>query len=395
MTCLASERKRQLASFLKARLLLPSCLVFVAISSAGYAYQSKIEEDGVIYPSNIQNKKVLQKDDGQVSPEDAYKMKYVPLGNDPTIDPLSHNYEQWLEEMRNNTNTKADVDEDYEKFVKEVGPLLFSLGYNEMSPDVKDLLAKIPANSLDPVGSQFLPEGPIDVEREAAGVDPFEGKPEAEETVLGRDVGLNITVSEPSKKSEELMALAYDAMKLGQMEGAAELYEKVLEKDSENKEALFGLAATYHRMGQFDEAREVYVQLLTDDPNNWSAMNNLMLLAGEESPEDALKELKELELINPEFSPIPAQIAVIYIRLNKAEEAIKYLTRAIILSPDNLAYRYNLAVILDHSGFKAPAARLYNQLLQAAKEGKELPESVHRIRERLDFINSSPLAKGN
>jgi tetratricopeptide (TPR) repeat protein len=180
-------------------------------------------------------------------------------------------------------------------------------------------------------------------------------------------------------------------MQMGQAEGAVSIYEKILLDDPNNNDALFGMATTYHRMGQFDEARDTYIKILTKDPNNWDALNNLMVLAGEEAPIDALKELTALELLNPEFGPIPAQIGLIYLRLNKTDEAIKNLTRAIILSPSNLAYRYNLAVILDHAGHKKQAARLYKLLLKANNMGYKLPESPQRISERLAFIASSPI----
>lgn len=371
-------------------LVLIFCLPVFFIKSALGAYTNQTDEDGVIYPSNYHTKREVEKNNEYRDP-DAYKVRFRPIGNDPKRDPLNQSYEEWLEESREDLQMEKDMDEKYETFIKEISPLIFSLGHKELTPEMKDLFANIPANSLGAVGNQFAPKGPIDVERAQEARDPFGTESEPEEEILGHDIGLNIDMQEPGNKTDELMGMAYDALRAGQVEGAAALYQQVIGMEPEHEQALFGLATTYHRSGQFEAARENYITLLSKDPNNWPALNNLMVLAGEEAPEDALKELKKLEMINPEFSPIAAQIGIIYLRLNNPEEAVKYLTRAIILSPDNLAYRYNLAVVLDNGGYKQQAARLYQQLLEAHGRGESLPESVQRIRERLAFITSSPI----
>ena len=118
-------------------------------------------------------------------------------------------------------------------------------------------------------------------------------------------------------------------------------------------------------------------------------MNNFLVLAAEESPDHAIEEFKRLMRSNPEFAPIPAQIGMIYYRQKKYDDAANYLIKAIQLDASNLSYRFNLAVIYDRLGRSRSAARLYQQLLEAADQGMELPESPDKIQERLSHIRNN------
>ncbi|NDF12844.1 MAG: tetratricopeptide repeat protein [Proteobacteria bacterium] len=326
-------------------------------------------------------------------PEGTEKARYAPLSNDPSIDPLDHGYENWLKNIRGKQADQRDYDEEYEKFVRNISVMLFSLGQKQLSPETSAALKNIPADSLSAVGRSLEPKNPVDIARGKEMKDPF---PKDDATVdaaagkdIGKDVGLNIAVKPATVQVQRLLEMGYDALRSGQTEGAIAIYKNALASDPENKDALFGLATAYHRAGQLDQARDTYIQLINKDPNNWPAMNNFLVLAGEEAPEDALRQLKQLESINPEFGPLSAQIGMIYVQQGKIEDGIKYLSRAITLSPDNLAYRYNLAVVLDHGGYKQQAARLYAQILDFnGEKGQALPESREKIRDRLAFITS-------
>ncbi len=312
-------------------------------------------------------------------------VRYRPLDNDPTFDPLDKGYENWLKGVRTSQNKPADVDPEYEKFVKDISVLLFSLGEKQLPVDTKEMLDKIPADTLKDPAKSLQVINPVAITHGAT-ADPFPAPDEKVDETIGADVGLNINVTNRKDHVPTKLEMAYDALMSGQIEGAVALYKQVVEADPQNKQGLFGLATSYHRSGQLSDARATYIDLLKIYPDYWPAMNNFLVLAGEEAPENALKELRELEQINPEFSPIAAQIGMVYVQLGRMQDAVKYLSRAVILAPDNLGYRYNLAVILDHAGYKSQAVRLYQQLLAEEEQGKDLPESRERIMERMAFI---------
>lgn len=348
---------------------------------------SEVEEEGVIYPSNNYIKR-LEAERESVTPDDAEKIRFRPLGNNPMVDPMSKAYQSWIEEYRGGDVDPANVDASYEAFVEEASPLLFSMGFKRLHPDIQDLIEAIPPDAFPPIGNKFDPLGPLDVQRSADPIDPFVAAAPAEESVLGPDIGLNIEMREPEVYVDKMLNMAYDALMVGQFEGAIATYREIVNRQPDHKEALFGLGTALYRNGQQDEARDAYLEILKLDPNHWPALNNLMVHAGEDTPQDALRELQRLEMINPEFSPIAAQIGIIYLRLNQLDNAIKYLTRAALISPENMAYRYNLAVVLDHGGYKRQAARMYKLLLDANEKGYELPESRAKIADRLTFIST-------
>jgi tetratricopeptide (TPR) repeat protein len=145
----------------------------------------------------------------------------------------------------------------------------------------------------------------------------------------------------------------------------------------------------YHRARQFDKARPLYRRLLLIDPQNRDGFNNFLVLLADEAPREALVEMGKLETANPGFSNIPAQMAVIYEKIGDQDKAIGKMFRAVELAPENLTYRYNLAIMLDKQKNYDEAAKLYRQLIEAAARGEKIPGNVDNIQQRLTFISSN------
>lgn len=197
-----------------------------------------------------------------------------------------------------------------------------------------------------------------------------------------RKIGKN----EDFEKSKVKLEKAYKALLIGQISAAISIYKDILEKEPKNKDAMFGLATSYHKNNQFEQARSIYTTLLNKEPSNKEALNNFLVLVAEEAPEDALIELEKLERINSDFSPIPAQIAMINLKLGDTEKAARYLRRAILLSPDNLSYKYNLAIIYDKLGKEEQAVQLYHQIIESARAGVIIPGSIDKLIERATYL---------
>ena len=259
----------------------------------------------------------------------------------------------------------------------------------KLSKDTKDFLHKIPAGVLPLTERALTPRASVEISRGELR-DPFAGSEYSDDIPgIGKELELEVSVREPDTSRLDNLAFGREAFISGQYESAIVYYKKVLKESPENKNALFGLAATYQKTGELDSARNVYLDLLEIDQNNWPALNNFLILASQESPEDALDELKRLQKYNPEFAPIPQNIGLIYIRQGRTKEAAKYLTRSVILAPENLGYRYNLAVLLDHIGEKQRAYNLYLQLINANGEGKRLPVAMASIKDRMEMISGN------
>lgn len=252
----------------------------------------------------------------------------------------------------------------------------------KLSNESKALLQRLPSG----VGSP-LPE--------PAG-EPFEVKHinssslEAEDEIEGRKAkGMKMQIARPNVDVARYLEEAYQAQLKEDLGTAMDRYQAVADAQPNNVEAKFGLATTYHRMGELVMARNLYAEIIQIQPNYVEALNNLLVLISQESPDEAMDELKKLERKNPQFSPIPAQMAAIYARNEDFGSAIESIQRAIILDPDNLAYRYNAAVLMDRAGRSEEAIELYVLLKRSHERGQVVPADMAGIQERLTFLLSN------
>lgn len=255
----------------------------------------------------------------------------------------------------------------------------------ELSAETKAALARFPKHLSDtpdapiPKGS-----GKVSMKRVSPDIAEIIGIQESERKY--ESAGISISVRRAGLDTNRELNSAYDALVAGDSVEAIEIYREILHAEPRNQDALFGLAATYHRNGDVQRARPLYVALLKLNPTHREALNNFLAVVSEEAPEAALAELAQLEQKNPEFSPIPAQMGLLLDRLGQYDEARQKLKRAIRLSPDNLVYQYNLAIMLDTQGAAADALALYRSLIQAGIQGAKIPASIDSLQRRANFL---------
>lgn len=248
-----------------------------------------------------------------------------------------------------------------------------------LSRDSKEILSHVPSK-LD--AEKPAKGGKLAVNRIAEMPDmQIKGKVDAYEAS-----GIKISVRRPGLDTNYELNRAYNALSGGDSEVAMEIYKNILSTEPKNADALFGLASLYHRQGQLQNARQLYGTLLKYYPTHRDGLNNFLALVSEESPQEALAELERLEQRNSGYSPIPAQQALLLNKLGYANEARSKMLRAIELSPDNLTYKYNLAIMLDKQGNYDDAADLYRLLLDAAMRGEAIPSSPDALQKRLNYI---------
>lgn len=253
----------------------------------------------------------------------------------------------------------------------------------EISDDSKMMLRNFPSDINDPQ----LGNGEKEVKIERATVPDLElAKPEIKKHEA---LGISIEVQKPNLDVNDYLTTAYNAVQSGNYAMAAEYYHAILNSYPANRDALLGLATVSHRLGDIDKARELYRQILVQSPRDTDVLNNFLVLVSEEAPEKALSEMLDLEAKNPYYDVLPAQIATIYANQGNLEAAIGKMARAIQLNPEQLLYRYNLAVMLDHAGQKQQAIQAYTMVKQEVEKGGELPMDLSHIQERLTFLLSN------
>ena len=259
----------------------------------------------------------------------------------------------------------------------------------QLSPETKKILESLPVH-LAP--QREMDSSSISIEHEKKSKAAQEPKAVREQK-SHEEMGIKIEMNVPKVNVDYELEKAYDALNAGRSEAAAQFYNKVLEIDPNNVQALFGLATTYHRAGQLELARPLYARLLSIDPNHRDGLNNFLVLLSEEAPEEALKQLETLQKANPNYSPIPAQMAIVCQKLGLLDRANQSMVRAIELAPENLTYRYNFAIMLDKQHKTEEAAQLYQQIVQAYRRGETTPGNIQKIQQRLTFISSNRVSE--
>ena len=254
-----------------------------------------------------------------------------------------------------------------------------------LSSQSKAMIDKVPRKVADQAPEKPLP-GKVDISR-ATNVPTVLDTPVQEERA--KSLGINQGGQKKMFDTNYELERAYNALVAGQSEEALRIYEDILTGNPNNKDALFGLASTYHRAGQIDMARTLYGKLLKLDPKHRDGLNNFLVLLADEAPQEALAQMERLEQQNPSFSPIPAQMAIIYQKLGDRERGIDKMYRALSIAPENMTYRYNLAIMLDKTGRYDQASQLYSQLLDAHTKGETIPGDATKIQQRLTFIRSN------
>ncbi|PIR31708.1 MAG: hypothetical protein COV36_07460 [Alphaproteobacteria bacterium CG11_big_fil_rev_8_21_14_0_20_44_7] len=284
-----------------------------------------------------------------------------------------------------------------EKKIKDSGGYGASQGMVsklQLSPKTLGLLRGLPAGISDPqipktqkiaINRGLFEESYIDAAESVDGedseaIDAGESKASFEIQVKNQKV----TAAEIDQLQDSLKALS-----MGQYESAVAMYKAVLAKDKKNKDALLGLATAYHKSGQRTQARAAYENLLRYYPKYEAGLNNLLALAAEEAPLEALAELDELQRRSPNLAVIYAQKAYIYADLSDYEKAIENFARALEVEPDNADYQYNLAIILDQNGHREDAARIYQNLIALGLKGKRIPVDLRALQERLAYVSAN------
>lgn len=268
-------------------------------------------------------------------------------------------------------------------------------GHIPTSP--KEVFEDVTAGSLqeeDP----FLIRNDVEIKRGEAGggVLPLVSKEELDsdyrvERGIAVREATEVTI-EDDEQLFEYLKLAHFSLSNGKNKEAIVHFRQAIDLQ-DSYEARFGLATAYHADGQFDFAKKLYLELVHQDSSDWRVLNNLILLVGETASDEALAQLQQLEQFNSEFAAIPAHMALLYIEREEWNFARAKLIRAIQLEPGNLHYRYNLAILSEKMGKMKDAVKIYQQLLFASRQGKELPLPATELQSRIDYLASRVIFK--
>jgi Tfp pilus assembly protein PilF len=174
-----------------------------------------------------------------------------------------------------------------------------------------------------------------------------------------------VTTQRPRVAPE--VALAYEALRGGDLPAARRSYSSALVLESNNLDALVGLATVEARSGERVAAASLYRRALEIDPRNGTALAGLAALA-EAAPADAVEsQLLRDVTQNPSSAALRFALGNLYasqIRWSQAQAAYFEAHR---LAPADADVSHNLAVSLDRLGQAPLAETYYRKALEAAR----------------------------
>lgn len=182
-------------------------------------------------------------------------------------------------------------------------------------------------------------------------------------------VGDMVRVREVSQSAQDNVQAGYNALVRGDIGLAVELYSAAVDDEPTSVLAQMGRSAALQKLGRMEEARAGYETVLRLDPKNREALTNLTSIYSARAPNEALSRLLDLEREYPGFSPVKAQIGMLYARMGSNADALTYLRQAAALDPATVMYQYNLAVLLDRMGRAEQAVLSYERTLAGILNG--------------------------
>lgn len=192
-----------------------------------------------------------------------------------------------------------------------------------------------------------------------------------------------------SKTTQE--KTAYGAYVNGQYEVAIKIYKELITKNPFDNYPKYCLALTYQKLKQYRDAKEIYFKLLTRSPTNKEdIVANLVAILSEESPKDAIYHLTKLANQNPDSGYFLAQKALVLEKIGNHEMAIREMKRATLLEPRRSDYQFNLAVIYDrHEKYEEALEAYYNVLREYKSNenwGYNIP--INQVISRIDVVRT-------
>jgi putative PEP-CTERM system TPR-repeat lipoprotein len=161
----------------------------------------------------------------------------------------------------------------------------------------------------------------------------------------------------------------------GDSAAAGETLESWLQSRPGDAQAKLALASVYLDLGREGDAEALYGQVLDSDANNVVALNNLATLLRERDSKQALQYAERAYELSPESPAVLDTLGTVLLELGESGRSVTLLERASKKSGGHPTIQFHLAKALAHSGEKARARGLLNELIAGGEVFDELPEA--------------------
>jgi tetratricopeptide (TPR) repeat protein len=179
----------------------------------------------------------------------------------------------------------------------------------------------------------------------------------------------------------------------GEYKKALKYYQNSLQKHPEFAKSLINSGTLYIRMGNTEKAIEYYERALNTQPQNENIKRYLFLAnkrLEEINKEDVGENIKELLKIKDEYKNDPRYLnalGVAYINEGLYRAGAEYLSRAVLLMPENPVPHYNLGIALMNTGDFEYATKEFQEVLKLDPGNESAKEYISRMREDMNKEN--------
>jgi tetratricopeptide (TPR) repeat protein len=214
-----------------------------------------------------------------------------------------------------------------------------------------------------------------------AGMPPTETPP-----AMASFDAIKVTRDHTGPRVNPALQRGYAALNAGDAGDARRQYDAVLGQEPNNRDALLGLAAIALRDGEGQRAAALYQRLLELDPDDGEAQAGLTGMRRGD-PAGSELELKAILRRTPDSGPALFALGNLYARQGRWPEAQQAYFRASGAAPDNPDYAFNLAVGLDRLNQGKLALEYYARALILAQD-KPAGFAADAVRRRMDELGA-------
>jgi tetratricopeptide (TPR) repeat protein len=193
-------------------------------------------------------------------------------------------------------------------------------------------------------------------------------------------------VDHTSKNTAEIYLRMGDAYRLkGDLDFAIAVLQQAQTLQPANVVILNALAFTLESAGQRQAAADQYRKILELDPKSAIALNNLAFILADtgSDPTLALAYAHRARQLFPNEPTIIDTLGWVYLKLNRADDAIPLFREVVQKNPERATYRYHLAAALELKGSHAEARRES----EAALKSNPSKDDEQKINELLRTIH--------
>jgi tetratricopeptide (TPR) repeat protein len=199
------------------------------------------------------------------------------------------------------------------------------------------------------------------------------GSPEIRDELAAHLLTENKDLKEALSLAEEAVALGQDEIRhlytlgevrlaLGDEDGSAEAYRKVLDLDPEDPNAHLELGLYHERRGEVERAEEHFVEALKQDPGNPRALYSYAsLYYATDDLETAEELLVRAIAADAGYSPALSALASVRARRGEYDASLDFIEKAVVAGErdaEHFKQALEFAPLHDHPRFRTLLARM-------------------------------------